>query len=982
VKDWIPFRDTFLDELIRLEGLGEHINLPNCPGCEGKDDIPASLGEYRCESCVGGQFWCASCTATAHALHPLHRIQKWNGQFFERVALRDLGVRVQLGHDGLPCPSPFERSAPIVVIDLSGIHEVAINYCDCGHVSAQRLAQLLRASWWPATVNRPSTVTTFATLKVFHALALQGKLNAYDFYSGLVRITTGTGTQKPKYRYKEFIRSMRCFRNVRAAKRAGRAHDPTGLEGTSQGGLVVACPLCPRPGRNMPEGWENAPDDEAWKHALFLAMDANFKLKLKNRGLTDVELSPGMSYFVNSTEYNEFLKDYVDEPEMKHCDSNHKAVDHANKPTAKRFTINGVGAVICSRHCFYRQHSVCDLQKGERYVFSNMDYILLSTVAKTAQGIKTLYISYDIACSYNKNFAPRMIKHPTDRQIDFSAVKIRWLIPKYHLLGHGQSCQTSFSHNKTPGVGRAHGEGIEGGWAELNPSALSTREMGKGARQENLDDILGAMNWRKLINIGFALKKSMKAAVYWRDRQKTDFDDADAKIPADVRQEWEGMLEAYEKDHTQPDPYDEPTTTTSLADVRIELAAEEAEQASLGHISPHEMTASMFVSTGMDLQDQQRLLVARAADSDATPASQATLKERQNILRHRITAWRAIQQIYMPGTANLLATPGPDSDGTDHDPSKIKLLLPSELSSPLRATVCVPGLATKELRLRRAQAEDALHQVRRSVRVTLGIRHYKRVHVDGPGQKANTRARGMIDRLQEKQRRHVLRYRASYSALEALDPDGDWRATLQQLKDDDVRPPRLEGKLGQGTHTVSWIWKSLKADARDLHHGNDQTTEEEILDSVRVDWATSRARYKRWDEEVLHLLAEMQRCILDFEFSASTWEDRVAHRTDAPEPIKSGLRAYAYRQAAHFRGLANNFVNTWRPVLRALGQPELWPPLAYPSTAPVPKDRTREPRPSHQAESLSGSEKSVDAESDAGSCSVEEDSGAESPASW
>lgn len=41
-------------------------------------------------------------------------------------------------------------------------------------------------------------------------------------------------------------------------KRAGRGHDPLGINGTSAGALVVECPACPHPGRNLPEGWQDA----------------------------------------------------------------------------------------------------------------------------------------------------------------------------------------------------------------------------------------------------------------------------------------------------------------------------------------------------------------------------------------------------------------------------------------------------------------------------------------------------------------------------------------------------------------------------------------------------------------------------------------------------------------------------------------------------------------------------------------------------
>lgn len=45
-------------------------------------------------------------------------------------------------------------------------------------------------------------------------------------------------------------------------------------------------------------------------------MDANFKLKGKKRGLKDVELMPGWGPFVEENTYQDFLADYVDQPEV------------------------------------------------------------------------------------------------------------------------------------------------------------------------------------------------------------------------------------------------------------------------------------------------------------------------------------------------------------------------------------------------------------------------------------------------------------------------------------------------------------------------------------------------------------------------------------------------------------------------------------------------------------------------------------------
>ena len=45
-------------------------------------------------------------------------------------------------------------------------------------------------------------------------------------------------------------------------KRAGRALDSGGVEGTLPGELAVECPTCPQPGVNLPEGWKDVPEGQ------------------------------------------------------------------------------------------------------------------------------------------------------------------------------------------------------------------------------------------------------------------------------------------------------------------------------------------------------------------------------------------------------------------------------------------------------------------------------------------------------------------------------------------------------------------------------------------------------------------------------------------------------------------------------------------------------------------------------------------------
>ncbi len=49
---------------------------------------------------------------------------------------------------------------------------------------------------------------------------------------------------------------------------------------------------------------------------LFLAIDANFKLKNKDRGIKDFELDPGYGCYVENSRYKSHLAQYVDQQEV------------------------------------------------------------------------------------------------------------------------------------------------------------------------------------------------------------------------------------------------------------------------------------------------------------------------------------------------------------------------------------------------------------------------------------------------------------------------------------------------------------------------------------------------------------------------------------------------------------------------------------------------------------------------------------------
>lgn len=129
-----------------------------------------------------------------------------------------------------------------------------------------------------------------------------------------------------------------------------------------------------------------------------------------------------------------------------------------------------------------------------------MDYIFASAIRSWQS--RGLTVSYDIACQWQKKLIRRIETLPPERRPNFTDRRVEFVIPKFHITAHGTSCQTQYSLNYRPYMGRTDGENIERGWAWMNPASLSTREMGPGTRQDALDDQWSFWNWQILTKLG------------------------------------------------------------------------------------------------------------------------------------------------------------------------------------------------------------------------------------------------------------------------------------------------------------------------------------------------------------------------------------------------------------------------------------------------------------------------------------------------
>lgn len=91
------------------------------------------------------------------------------------------------------------------------------------------------------------------------------------------------------------------------------------------------------------------------------------------------------------------------------------------------------------------------------------------------------------------------------RLSDTALSRTTFVIPKFHLYGHGSSCQINYSLNYLPFSAETDGEDPERWWSHINPVSMSTKIMGPGSRQDTIDDHAASWNFRKIIDLGTIL---------------------------------------------------------------------------------------------------------------------------------------------------------------------------------------------------------------------------------------------------------------------------------------------------------------------------------------------------------------------------------------------------------------------------------------------------------------------------------------------
>ncbi|KAJ7176163.1 hypothetical protein C8R43DRAFT_1084657 [Mycena crocata] len=929
---WRPLKSFFLDELNRHEGLADELEESQCAHCQRplNTHIPSSVRFFKCEDC--GEFLqCETCCLAHHKRTPLHVILEWNGSFWTKCTLADLGLVYQLGHGGFPCGFPDDKVYKMTVIEAPVIHQIKIRYCKCARSDdAENLEQLMRNSWYPATVTDPATCATFKSLEAYRLYNVVGNMNVHDFITALERMTDTTAASGMSWlpdRYKQFQRMARQWAFLKRLQRSGRGHDPNGVERTKLGECAVRCWACPEDGRNLPPDWRDADPKFKYLYMLLLAVDANFRLKnrMRTNEIDDPSLGPGWGYWVEPGRYRRHIRKNIKEQDISTCIAFAALLQKDTRLTTG-LRVSGVGGCVCARHECMRPNGLGDLQKGERY--ANMDFIVLAALAGFA--LLMLTISYDIGCQWKINLAERNAKMPPKMRLPLDRIKLQCALPVWHAASHNEECQRENSLSVKPGVGKSDGEGVERTWSVLNPAAFSTKDAGRGQRADVLEAKIDNHNHMKNLGEGVALQRKLVVALAERDRQVSALEAVSSTIRQELKTEWKQLISDWEGDSTKLNPViiaNGASDCPSETEVRLDVRRDEEALTTGGRAPLHGRSATAFLVAGIQIEDAQQRIVTELGGTALVAADRENkIQEWRHALLVKIAKFRTLQRVYMPGAATVLeeAEGERDTDIAPPKPEVVRLFMPSQMPADERDALrgCVAGLLGMEEKLRVAQCANSL--------VSLRARLHAKGHLIGfrnsniTGQVAATKARTLIELVGERAEGYAKRYRRGWVALMALKGAEAYPQFRQLLSSDvqldgdpgesDARAIKKLGMLSSGRNreprhlagttrrVMSWIWTA--AGALDDKEGR-------VHESVRVEWARAMARKERWEEEVMLLREEMRRVLRYLTWQAGWWRERAGLRSDADEAVSAGLHAYALKQAAWHERLGSFWRTKW-----------------------------------------------------------------------
>jgi hypothetical protein len=187
MRDWIIHSKDFQAEILSSEGCPKDAS---CASCQKQDE-----GLYRCSDCFCFDLYCQECCVKAHTALPFHSMSQWNGKYFKKTTLQDMGFVLHLGHGGSSCPNNSWMKmdngyvgTELTIVDLAGVYTHKVVWCACTN-APEHWRQLLRMRLYPGSIQIPRTAFTFRLLNYFNMDILECDTSSASFMTKLRRLT-------------------------------------------------------------------------------------------------------------------------------------------------------------------------------------------------------------------------------------------------------------------------------------------------------------------------------------------------------------------------------------------------------------------------------------------------------------------------------------------------------------------------------------------------------------------------------------------------------------------------------------------------------------------------------------------------------------------------------------------------------------------------------------------------------------------------
>ncbi|TFK64685.1 hypothetical protein BDN72DRAFT_774275, partial [Pluteus cervinus] len=951
LKEWIPKRRPYLRVSIEREA----------PPLSGKCNNCPDNGSWRCLDCLGRPFLCMECCCTAHALLPLHRIERWTGKGFQPAWLWETGVVVNLEHGGAACQAGFRfepsevgsqweefddttldtteaekddfTKAPshlnghpvITVVDASGVHPLPFRFCRCSGFAADDI-QLLRFGFIASSYLNIQTVFTDRVLDDFLLDNRECHTAAFDYFEKLRRRTSPAFPLKVKNRYSELLRVSRIWRNLKHWKWHGFGHSDTE---PGEGDLALFCPACPQPGVNLPPSWEKERDRNPCLYTRSFVVDGNFvanHLKQK-RPEDDVWLAEGTAMMTKREPYKEHLALVGDnEPKQKHDCNVTRALNAKVLQGGKDAT--GIGATACARHGFFCPTSVVDFQKGERQ--ANVDYSFCRAVKATNMvGILRCVKIYDAMCKSAPHLLKRIGENKCLSELVPKGLTICKAIGSFHVHSHIKECYQRYGLMYMPGAGLVDGEILETLWSVLNHTSPHTRGATAAHRAEILDDKMNYSNWKKVTLLTKLLCQKRSKAITLLKKAEGAFESLSGSVQEARKREWTiGAELAQHNRHNDVKAMDWFAPKGVKDPHRVEVQLQLSKDSN--PTSPRQNIIKVL-SEGLHVQELQIGVqqFARKFGDRATTKQQLELRDKRIDLRTKIDNFH-LQIFALMGVTEehddelwedisgedddgwSIGGSEDDDDESEEDepplelvessivPEQDKIILPSSLGLTKCDKLGMADLRLVEIDLRCGQANEALD----NIRLELGKRAFLAAEKRKTQKRYQTRSWAEMRSARAVIQKWTRIYRQTRVALLRLGATQTITSKYQAL-----RKEHLDCSLtlhdtsisGQSHKNLPWLWGS---ESGKVIKGSD------VMDEfLRVHWLRAQAQRDRAREEKILVEHEMQWTINYFQHRENQWTLLEQASQDKP-----GHQAYACRQQEMWRGLADQARETFQSL--------------------------------------------------------------------